>query len=94
MSDELIRILFSGASAVLGAVVSAVVLLRRSRSEVTTTEVQRAAELYRDIIEGLRQDLDELMDKLESLENEHLKCREENATLRARLESLEEKIGL
>lgn len=60
---------------------------KKTDSDVRTTEVEKAAIMYRDIIVGLRSDLDKVMVHVKELEQERVDCREENATLRAELKA-------
>lgn len=72
---------------------------KKADSDVKTTEVEKAAVIYREMIADLRQDIDEMFVLLKTLEQERLECRVENATLKgevkalmARVETLEKEL--
>jgi septal ring factor EnvC (AmiA/AmiB activator) len=66
---------------------------KKADEDAKANELQRAVTLYRDIAESLRKDMDKLMEKLDHLEEDRLKCREENAALKTQVQILTEKVA-
>jgi uncharacterized membrane-anchored protein YhcB (DUF1043 family) len=52
------------------------------------SETEQALAMYKGLIDGLKADINEMDKHLQKLEDDHLSCRVENATLRANLASL------
>jgi len=61
---------------------------QRTDSQVRTSELDRAAQMYREIAVDLRQDIDEVYVMLQRVEAERLDCRVENAGLKSDNRSL------
>jgi uncharacterized coiled-coil DUF342 family protein len=89
----------AGGTGAIGVLCKRVVDLYRARSanrveetkvesDVHLSEVDKAAELYRDIVQGLRTDLTQLKADMATLLETHLACREENASLKSEVVSL------
>jgi hypothetical protein len=66
---------------------------KKTDAEVEAGAFDRAAALQREIIADLRKDLARLLDLLHQLEEERLACRVENATLKAELAALKERVN-
>lgn len=56
------------------------------------SETEQALSMYRELIEGLKVDIRNLMTELDKLNKEHASCREENAALRAEVKALTARI--
>lgn len=78
----------AGASGLVTAIGGLVIKLYRARSANHLTEVDKAAELSREVAEDVRNDLAEMKVDLASIRDAHLACREENAGLKAKVEAL------
>ena len=63
----------------------------KADSAIKTTEVEKAAEMYRSMIADLRKDIDEMFALIKNLEEERLQYRIENASLKAENASLKPK---
>ncbi len=57
-------------------------------SQLATTEVEKAAVIYRELISDLRKDINEMCKLLKNLEAERLECRVENASLKGEIKAL------
>lgn len=65
---------------------------KKVESEVHVTEVDKAAELSREVAQDLRNDLAEIKVDLKVIQEAHLACREENAGLKAENKGLREEV--
>jgi septal ring factor EnvC (AmiA/AmiB activator) len=65
---------------------------RKQREDSGRSAVEQAVKMYQDIAIGLRDDLKQMVTNLNSLEADHLACREENAFLRAEMKGLNERV--
>lgn len=96
MSEEVLIAAVSAASGLAGAFLREAFSFFLSRkkvsSEVVTTEVEKAAALYREMTEDLRADVEKLLKKLDAVEADHKKCLVENAELRAEVRSQKERL--
>jgi predicted nucleic acid-binding Zn-ribbon protein len=78
----------AGASGLVTAGGGLMVKLYRARSANHVTEVDKAAELSREVAEDVRKDLAQMKVDLASIRDAHLACREENAGLKVKVEAL------
>lgn len=65
---------------------------QKQQEDIKKSNTEQAMAIYTVLINGLKSDIDALMGKLDILHREHASCREENATLRAEVRSLTERI--
>lgn len=54
-------------------------------SDIKLTENEQAVKIYRDLLEGLKEDVNRISKDMDKLEKDYLKSREENAMLKADL---------
>lgn len=57
--------------------------LNKQSSDIRISENEQAFKIYKDLLDNLRIDVQKMTNDMNRLEEEHLKCREENAALKA-----------
>lgn len=56
---------------------------KKAHSDITSTEMEKAASIYREMLADLKKEYSEMMAHLRAIEEDHITCREENAGLKA-----------
>ena len=80
----------SGAIVVVtGALAKWVIDLRKERQSSSIQSNEQALLFYKSLVETLQKQVQDITIQVDELEEEHIKTREENATLRAKLSYLE-----
>lgn len=59
----------------------------KQTKELRISENEQAFKIYKDLVDGLRKDIEKMSEDMEKLEQEHLRCREDNAANKAELRS-------
>lgn len=60
---------------------------QKQASEIKLSETEKAFEMYKEIVNSLRKDIEGLNNSIHAMEQEHIKVREKNVELNSKLEA-------